>query len=143
MNWLLDTNVVSEQQQKRPERRVLEWLDTRAETEVFISAITIAELQRGVVLMPDSPKRRFLFSWLHHDVPKRFAGRILPVDDRVAFVWGNLVSAQELKGRSLPVLDSLIAATAMAHHLTLATRNIADLNGLGLDLFNPWTDTGF
>lgn len=143
MSWLLDTNVVSEHTQKRPNARVLQWLDSIPEAELFVSAITIAELQRGIVLLPDSPKRRFLFSWLHNDVPRRFARRILPVDDTVAFVWGDLVSGQQMKGRSLPVLDSLVAATAMAHKLTLATRNVADMNELGLDLFNPWTDSAF
>jgi toxin FitB len=143
VNWLLDTNVVSEHKQKRRNARVIQWLDSIPETELFVSAITIAEFQRGIVLLPDSPKRRFLFSWLHNEVPRRFAGRILPVDDRVAFVWGNLVSAQQMKGRSIPVLDSLVAATAMAHQFTLATRNVADLRELGLDLFNPWTDTMF
>ena len=65
------------------------------------------------------------------------------MDDRVAFVWGNLVSAQQMKGRNLPVLDSLIAATAMAHQQTLVTRNLGDFQGLGIELLNPWTDTGF
>src|SRR6185503_10717408 len=113
------------------------------ESDLFISALCFAELQRGAVLLPDGPKRRRLLAWIHSDLIFRFAGRILPINERVAFVWGNMGSGQQMKGRSLAVLDSLIAATAMAHQLTLATRNTSDMEGLGLDLLNPWTDIPF
>lgn len=143
MNWLLDTNVVSELYRKQPDRKVVVWIDAQSDAALHVSTLTLGELQRGVVLLPDSPRRRAMFAWVQNDLPARFAGRILPVDDRVAFVWGNLVSAQQMKGRNLPVLDSLIAATAMAHQQTLVTRNLGDFQGLGIELLNPWTDTGF
>lgn len=143
MSWLLDTNVVSELYRKRPNPKVVAWIDAQPDGTLHISALTLGELQRGVVLLPDSPRRRSMFAWVQNELPRRFTGRILSVDDRTAFVWGNLVAAQSMKGRNLPVLDSLIAASAMAHQLTLATRNISDMKDLGLDLFNPWTDTVF
>ena len=141
MSWLLDTNVVSELHARQPNPKVLAWIDAQADSTLHLSSITLGELQRGVVLLPDSPRRRNMFDWLHHDLARRFAGRVLPVDERVAFAWGNLVAGQQMKGRPLPVLDSLIAATASAHQLTLATRNVSDIRGLGVDLFNPWTNT--
>ncbi len=143
MSWLLDTNVLSELHRLKPNARVRAWVDAQVESDLFISAICLAELQRGAVLLPDSPKRRSLLAWIHNDLVFRFAGRILPIDERVAFVWGNMVSAQQMKGRGLPVLDSLLAATALAHQLTLTTRNTADVKGLGVDLLNPWTDIPF
>jgi predicted nucleic acid-binding protein len=141
VNWLLDTNVVSELNAKRPDSKVVEWIDAQSDDTLYLSSITFAELQRGVILLPNSPRRRSMFAWIRSDLVARFAGRILPVDEKVALIWGNLVAAQQMKGRTLPVLDSLIAATASAHQLTLATRNLADMERLGVDLFNPWTDT--
>jgi len=141
VSWLLDTNVISESKKKVPDPQVMSWLDNLSEEEIFLSAIPVGEVRRGIILLPDSPKRRFLMTWINEEVPERFANRILPIDNRVAISWANLVAGQQMKGRNLPVLDSLIVATAGAHQLTVATRNIDEMRGLGGDLFNPWTNT--
>ena len=136
MSWLLDTNVISESHQRMPNRKVMDWLDAQPESELFLSAITLGELQSGAARLPDSPKKRSLQTWINNDLRQRFAGRIVPVDDQVSIGWGNLLAAHWKQ--PLPTVDSLIAATALVHGLTLATRNTADMARTGVNLFNPW-----
>ena len=136
MSWLLDTNIISESQQRTPNRKVMDWLDAQPESELFLSAITLGELQSGAARLPASTKRQRLLAWINHNLRQRFAGRILPVDDHVSLVWGNLLATHHRS--PLPTLDSLIAATALTHHLTLVTRNTADMARTGVPLFNPW-----
>ena len=136
MSWLLDTNVISESHQRMPNRKVMDWLDAQPESELFLSAITLGELQSGAARLPDGQKKRSLQTWINNDLRQRFAGRIVPVDDRVSIGWGNLLAAHWRQ--PLPTVDSLIAATALVHGLTLATRNTADMARTGVNLFNPW-----
>lgn len=136
MSWLLDTIVISEPHQRTPNRDVTAWLDAQPESEMFLSALTLGELQHGAALLPAGPKRQRLLNWINNDLRQRFAGRILPVDERVSLAWGNLRAAHWRQ--PLPTIDSLIAATALAHGLTLATRNTADMARTGVSLFNPW-----
>ena len=139
MRVLLDTNVLSEVTKPRPEVSVLEWLHGLDEDRAFISVVSIAEIQRGVALMDSGRKRDALANWLAQDLPQRFERRVLPVDESVALSWGDLMGKAKRSGRGLSSMDGLIAATAIAHGLTLATRNIRDFDGLGIELFNPWT----
>lgn len=139
MRLLLYTNVLSEVTKPAPERRVLEWLDGLDEDRSFISVVSIAEIQRGVALMDDGRKREALAEWLAQDLPRRFERRVLPVDEPVALAWGDLMGRAKRRGRGLSSMDGLIAATAIAHELTLATRNMKDFEGFGIDLFDPWT----
>ncbi len=135
MNWLLDTCVLSEPARKTPDAKVVQWLADQAEEELFISVLTLGELRKGAALLPDGRKRRQILQWLKQDIRQRFEGRILPVDETVLLTWGQLLADA---GRPLPAIDSLIAATAVAHHLTLVTRNIEDMAGTGAEVFNPW-----
>nr|WP_282449599.1 type II toxin-antitoxin system VapC family toxin [Roseibium sp. CAU 1639] len=137
---MLDTNVLSEVTRPQPELRVLEWLDGLDEDHSYISVITIAEIRRGVALMDTGRKREALEEWLAQDLPSRFVNRVLPVDERVALAWGDLMGNAKRSGRGMSSMDGLIAATAEAYDLTLATRNIKDFEGLGVKLFNPWSD---
>jgi predicted nucleic acid-binding protein len=136
---LLDTNVLSEVTKPRPEGRVLKWLDGLDEDRAFISVVSIAEIRRGVALMDTGRKRDALAEWLARDLPQRFEHRVIPVEEPVALAWGDLMGLAKRSGRGLASMDGLIAATAIAHDLTLATRNTKDFEGFGIDIIDPWT----
>ena len=138
MRLLLDTNVLSEVTKPRPDECVLQWLHGLDEDRTFISIISIAEIRRGVALMDSGRKRDALDEWLRYDLPQRFESRIIPVEEAVAFAWGDLMALAKRSGRGLASMDGLIAATAIAHRLTLATRNTKDFEGFGLDIIDPW-----
>ena len=134
MSYLVDTNVLSEPTRPNPDAGVLEWL-RQHEHELFISVITAGELQRGVALYPQSRKRQSLEQWLE-ELLATFEGRILPVDRKIAQEWGHYYAAQQQAGRKPPSLDSLVAATAKVHQLTIVSRNEADFPDV--PVVNPW-----
>jgi predicted nucleic acid-binding protein len=138
VNFLLDTNVLSEVQRPAPDLKVLGWLDAVDEDRVFISVASIAELRRGITLLDDGRRRDALAAWLAHDLPERFAGRMLPIDDVVAGHWGDLMAQSRRSGVALSVMDGFFAATALAKDLTLVTRNVRDFASFGVRLLNPW-----
>jgi predicted nucleic acid-binding protein len=139
MRLLLDTNVLSEVTKPRPDGAVLKWLHQLDEDRTFISIVSIAEIRRGVALMDHGRKRDALDEWLTYDLPQRFENRIFPVGGSVALAWGDLMALAKRSGRGLASMDGLIAATAVAHQLTLATRNIKDFEGFGIDIIDPWS----
>ena len=134
MSWLVDTNVISELSRRAPNPKVHQWLVDREE-ELFLSVLTIGELEKGLMQAPDPTRRARLERWLQREVLPWFEGKILPVDQAVAIRWGKLVAS--LKD-PLPAIDALIAATALSHQHTVATRNTTDLARTGVDLINPW-----
>ena len=142
MNFLLDTCLISELVKKAPESRVLAWLDRQDETSLYLSALTLGELHKGIGKLPVSPRRGKLQRWVDNDLAERFAGRILPLDLTVSCAWGDLQGMAERGGTRLPVMDSLLAATALVHGLTVATRNTVDLVRCQAAVFNPWEDQG-
>ena len=140
MNFLLDTCLISELVKKAPESRVLAWLDRQEETSLYLSVLTFGELHKGIGKLPVSPRRDKLQRWVDNDLAERFAGRILPLDLTVSCTWGDLQGMAERGGTRLPVMDSLLAATALVHGLTVATRNTVDLVRCQAMVFNPWED---
>ena len=139
MNYILDTNVISELIAKHPNRRVVEWIDSLDPNHVFLSVITIGELRKGIEKLPESLRKEALRSWLTTDLLIRFSGRILPLDIDVMLTWGALTGQLERIGRPLPAIDSLIAALALHHASILATRNEHDFKDAGIELINPWS----
>ena len=135
MSYLLDTNVLSELRRKTPDAAVLEWFARRPASTLYLSVLTIGELRKGIEGVSDANRRMALTDWLETDLPAFFAGRILPVDTQVADRWGRLLS---VAGRPLPAIDSLLAASAAQHGLSMVTRNSRDFADLGLDVINPW-----
>ena len=135
MSYLLDTNVLSELRRKTPDAAVLEWFGRRPASTLYLSVLTFGELRKGTEGVLDAKRRMALTDWLETDLPAFFAGRILPVDTQVADRWGRLLSAA---GRPLPAIDSLLAASAAQHGLSMVTRNSRDFADLGLDVINPW-----
>lgn len=138
MNFLLDTNVVSEWVKPQPNTGVSQWLAEADEDRIFISVITLTELRHGVERLPVGARRKQLEAWLAEDLLARFQGRLLAVDAGVADACGRLIARSESKGRPLGAMDALIAATAECHALSLVTRNVSDFEALGLKLINPW-----
>ena len=137
MSWLLDTCVVSELVRPRPKASVVRWVLERDEDELFLSVITIGELETGIARLPDSTKRVALEKWVRRELADRFRDRLLAVDAGVAARWGALAGAAEARGRPLPVTESLIAATGLQDDLTVVTRNTDDLERCGVYCLNP------
>ena len=137
--FLLDTNVISELVKPRPEQKVISWIQATDESLFFLSALTIGEIRKGINSLPSGNKRALLESWLGNDLVMRFAGRILSIDFGIAERWGLLSAQAKASGVLLLVIDGLLAATALHHNLTFATRNTNDVKLAGLSVFNPWT----
>jgi predicted nucleic acid-binding protein len=138
VSFLLDTNVVSERIKPRPNTNVIGWFDSVNMREAFISVITLAELRRGVERMADGSRRRAIERWLQSELMRRFHGRIIAVDERIANMWGEVVAERDGMGRPMAAMDAFIAATARVHGLTLVTRDIADFAGSVPSLLDPW-----
>ncbi len=139
MSFLLDTNVVSEWVAARPNPGVVGWLMEADEDRIFLSVVTLAELRRGVERLANGRRRKRLDEWLRDDLPQRFEGRILPVDQKVADAWGLMVAKREDAGRPISVIDAFIVATATVHDLTIVTRNTSDFSPSDASVINPWT----
>ena len=136
--YLLDTNVVSELRKRnsgKANKNVVEWSESIATENLFISAITIMEIEIGIltVTRKDPPQGNHLRLWMNGQVMPFFNGRILAMDTAVAQICAGLHVPDKKSER-----DAIIAATASAHNMTVVTRNIADFEGAGVKLFNPW-----
>lgn len=118
---------------------VVAWLDTADEDRVFISVSTLAELSRGVELLPAGLRRARLTDWLTDDLPARFEDRILDIDRRVAMQWGVVTVRCQAAGGVMTTMDAFFAATAEVHAMTLVTRNVSDFRRAGIALLDPWT----
>lgn len=136
--FLLDTNCVSELIRPRPDRRVMEWTDAANEASLYLSVLTLGEIRKGLAALPQGTRRTRLETWLEVDLKARFHGRILPVDDAVADRWGLLTAEAKRKGKPLPVIDGLLAATALHHNLTVVSRNAGDFAPARVAVLNPW-----
>jgi len=137
--FLLDTNVVAEWVQPTPDPGVIAWTHSVDEDRVSLSVITLAELRGGVERLPQSRRRTRLEEWLEVELPRRFGERVLAVDEAVAHAWGRIVAEAYGSGHPISIMDGFLAATAKVHHLTLATRNVADFEHTNVPTFNPWT----
>ncbi len=135
MSYLVDTNVLSELRRTRPAPAVVAWFAHRPAGTLYLPVLTVGELRKGIEQITDRRRQRRLLDWLEGELPVFFAGRVLPIDTAVAEAWGRLLAQA---GRPLPAIDSLLAATALHHDLTLVTRNVRDFDGTGVPLINPW-----
>jgi predicted nucleic acid-binding protein len=138
VSYLLDTCVISEMVRKRPAPEVVSWLAAQDEDHLFISVLSLGELHKGIARLDDTRHRSTLEAWVEGDLRQRFTGRIVPVDPEVAARWGRICGAAERAGRVIPVIDGLLAATALENGLTLVTRDVSHMEPAGVDLFNPW-----
>lgn len=138
MIYLLDTCVLSELTRPQPNPSVIAWIRMHAETSCYLSVLTIGELVGGIRRLPVAAKRVKLEGWLQSELLLRFKDRILVIDEAVATRWGSLIADTCARGRVLPTIDSLLAAIAQEHGLTIITRNIKDFVDVGVKVLNPW-----
>jgi len=134
--YLLDTNVVSEVVRRSPSARVLQWFEGVSEESLYVSVLVLGEIRKGVDLIDDAARRRRLTEWLVDELPARFGTRVVSVDRHIAERWGRL--SAEHAGQPLPVIDALMAATALERDLTIVTRNVRDIARSGAPYLNPW-----
>lgn len=140
MRFLLDTNVLSEAARPNPNPGLAEWLDAQSTLDLSISVLTLGEIRKGILLLPEGRKRERLHQWLRADLTRQFTDRILPVDQGVALAWGRLAAEGRSSGRRLPAVDGLLLATAARHDLTFVTRNARDCADRGVPVLDPWSD---
>ncbi len=127
--------MISELKRKTPDPSVVAWFAERPARSLFMSVLTLGEIRKGIELISNEHRRLALIDWLETELPLFFNGRLLNLDAAVADRWGRLIAQA---GRPLPVIDSLLAATAIEHDLILVTRNSKDFENLPVSLFNPW-----
>jgi predicted nucleic acid-binding protein len=137
--FLLDTNVISELVRPKAEPKVRAWVASTDESLLYLSVLTFGEIRKGIVALQNASRRVELEAWLDGDLTLRFSNRILAIDQAVADRWGRLAAQAGAKS-PLPVIDGLIAATALHYNLTLVTRNTKDVAATGVPLFDPWTE---
>lgn len=140
MSYLLDTCCISELVKKEPNPEVEKWIASQDEQSMYLSVITFGELRKGIEKLPDSKKKKELNRWIKEDLNNRFKNRIIYITMDIANKWGEILATAEKQGRSLPAIDSLLAATALVHDLTIVTRNTQDMDGSGVDIINPWSE---
>jgi predicted nucleic acid-binding protein len=138
LNYLLDTCVVSELIKPKPSSKVTKWLRSCRDENLFLSVLTIGEIQKGISKLPDSRKRNDLQEWMDTELILRFDKRILGIDFKIAQKWGKIQASAEIAGTKMPVIDSLIAAIGIVHDLTIVTRDTSGMEKSGVGLFNPW-----
>jgi predicted nucleic acid-binding protein len=135
MSYLLDTNVISELVKPKPNIQVLAWFETIPNDEFYLSVLTLGKIRKGVESIKDKSRQDHLRRWLEKDLPAWFGDRILSLNGQIADRWGRLQA--QIK-KTLPAIDSLLAATALYHDLRLVTRNENDFQYPSLIVVNPW-----
>ena len=138
MNYVLDTCVVSELIKPVPAASVVEWLASIPAEQLFLSTLTVGEIKRGIMKLPESKKKVRLIAWFE-TLLSDYQDRIIPIDLAVAEAWGTLQAQAEAAGQRMAIIDGYIAATASAHQMLIVTRNEADFTFCRQDVVNPWT----
>lgn len=138
MKALLDTCVISELVSKKPNPKVVDFVDSLDPEDVYLSVIAIGEIVKGIEKLPKSRRKTDLHNWLNDDLLIRFEGNILALDTVTLIEWGALTARLESAGKTMPAIDSLIAATALAKKMTLVTRNVSDFEETDVEIVNPW-----
>lgn len=140
MTYLLDTVVLSEIRKPRPDARVAVWIDEQDWGDLYVSAMTLGEIRAGAVLARTPEQHEALDQWLA-SVREQMQGQILPVGPDEAEAWGRIHARPSAAGAMPAFVDSLIAATAFVHHLTVVTRNVKHFEPTGVPVLNPWEPT--
>lgn len=139
--WLLDTNVIATLIAPRGASRVKLWAASQSESDLFLSILTVAEYDKGIHALPEGDARRVRYAAYRDALAKRFAGRLLMLEAEVVLTWGAISGrVRRDLGHPPPVIDTLLAATAIKHRLYLATRNVRDVRHSGAAVFDPWSD---
>jgi predicted nucleic acid-binding protein len=139
MSYLIDTCCISELVKMKPNPNVVKWFAVQDELSMYLSVITFGELRKGIEKLPDSKKKKELNRWVKEDLNQRFKNRVLNITIEEVNKWGEILAATKKGGKPLSAIDSLIAATALVHDLSVVTRNTQDMEGSGVEVINPWT----
>ena len=137
MSFVLDTCALSELTRPAPHPRVAAWFGAQDPDALYLSVLTVGEIEKGIAVLRAGRKKIALASWLA-TLRSTYAERILPIDATVATIWGRLAAGVERRGRALGVIDGLIAATALHHGCTVVTRNVMDFADTGVPVLNVW-----
>jgi len=138
MSVILDTNVVSELMRPAPEDAVVRWLDAQAVATVYLTAVSVAEIRSGIAIMPMGRRRSALHAGFETDVLPIFVGRVLPFDEIAAERFAEIVAGARAAGQPLGYVDAQIAAIAVAHGCSVATRDVLPFETAGVPVINPW-----
>jgi predicted nucleic acid-binding protein len=138
MSWLLDTCALSEKLQKRPDKGFVRWLEAQEVDDLYISVISVGEIRKGIDLLPKSMRKRQLDQWFSGEFLPFFDGRTMGIGHEEAIKWGTAFARCQQNGYKPPVIDSLLAATALTNGLTLVTRNEKDFRPFDVEVINPW-----
>jgi toxin FitB len=136
--FLLDTNCISEIVRLKPEPKVIAWMEAVDENQLYLSVLTLGEIRKGIAGLAQSKRRMHLEAWLEVELQARFSGRILFIDGAVANRWGLLSADAKRTGKTISIIDGLLAATALHHDLTIVSRNISDFTPTRVAVLNPW-----
>ena len=138
MNFLLDTCAISETIKQNPNKHALARIKGLKEESCFLSVLTFGEIQAGLVKIPDSKRKTILQHWFEVVLPNDFQGRVLAVTKEVALMWGKIQGEAQAMGKPIPVIDSLLASTALVHQLAVVTRNWRHMKSSGVQILDPW-----
>lgn len=137
--FVLDTNVVSEMMKERPDADVLAWLDSQLAETLFITAVTEAEIRTGIAILPDGQRRRLLNAAAEHAFGAYFSSRILAFDSGAAQLYALIAADRRAAGRPISQADCQIATIARSRGSAVATRNVDDYTGCGIEVHDPWS----
>jgi len=141
LKYLLDTNIISEFVSKKPNQKVIDYVNSLDENDIYLSVITIGEIRFGIEKLDkenQKKKIKMLSDWLENDLIQRFNGRILNVDLEVMLKWGEVNAQLQKIGKPMPIMDSLIASSCLAKELILITRNEKDFYNFKIEMVNPF-----
>jgi predicted nucleic acid-binding protein len=136
---VLDTNVASEPMRAQPERRVQAWLDAQVSGDLFLTAVSVAEILCGIAHLPDGKRKEQMLEITETMFREDFQERLLAFDEYSAAHYAKVVTHRQSMGRPISMADAQIAAICLQHRAVLATRNLKDFEALGLELINPWS----
>ena len=137
MRFLIDTCVVSELIKAPPDKNVLAWFEGISEEDIYMSSLTLGEIEYGIERLHDGKKKNDIALWFR-EVKEQFREHIVPVTTEISLRWGSIRTNVQKKGFDISVVDGIIAATSICGDFTLATRNVSDFKHIGLDIINPW-----
>ncbi len=137
---ILDTNVVSELMREAPAQAVLKWVEQQKQTELALTSIAIAEIQRGILRLAKGKRRNKLERNFRGFAETAFSGRVFAFDEDAAYIYGDIATEREKAGFNTDAIDLMIAAIAKSHNAAIATRNVKDFKDCGINIINPWTN---
>jgi len=139
LKYLLDTNIISEFISKNPNQKVVDFVNSINENDIYLSVITLGEIKVGIEkLNKDTHYKKIdtLLNWLENDLMQRFKDRILEIDTKTILKWGEITAKMQKVGKPMPIMDSLIASTCLVNELVLITRNSKDFYSLDIEMIN-------